>query len=79
MARKKDICYRTVLLAATIFIVGIIHLGVGIGICAKYSKYNDIFQQQIGLAGYDIFVALVSIAVGLLGIFSTIYDYPFIS
>ncbi|CAF0929263.1 unnamed protein product [Rotaria sordida] len=51
-----------------ILIVGIIHLGVGIGIVAKYSRYHDIFRQSVGLAGYNIVIGFFSIAVGILGI-----------
>jgi hypothetical protein len=79
MARYKNICIRTVFLSSAILIVGIIHLGVGIGIAAKDRVFNDTFQQQVGLAGYNIFIALFTIAVGIIGLVSTIYEYPFLS
>lgn len=63
---------RTIILSVLILIVGIIHLGVGIGIVAKYKKYSDTFQQQVSLSGYNIFVGLSTIAVGILGLVSGI-------
>ena len=55
---------------AMILILGIIHLGVGIGIVARYHKYEDTFQPQVSLSGYNIFIALCTIALGILGLVS---------
>jgi len=79
MALTRSVCIRTVILSAAILIVGIIHLGVGIGIVAKYHQYDDTFQQQIGLSGYNIFIGIFTMIVGIIGLVSTINDYPFLS
>jgi uncharacterized membrane protein len=79
MVLTRSVCIRTVILSAAILIVGIIHLGVGIGIVAKYHQYGDTFQQQIGLSGYNIFIGIFTMIVGIIGLVSTINDYPFLS
>lgn len=70
---------RTILLSAAILIFGIIHLGVGIGVVAKYSQYDNVFQQQVGLAGYNIVVALLAIFVGIIGIIAAVHQSIFFS
>jgi hypothetical protein len=57
------------IIAALILVFGIIHLGIGIGICARYSKYNDIFRQSVGLSGFNIINGLYGIATGIVGLF----------
>jgi len=68
-----------IILSAVVLIVGIIHLGVGIGIVAKYSKFHDVFQQQIGLSGYNIFIGLCTIIIGIIGLVSVLKEYTFLS
>jgi hypothetical protein len=70
---------RIIILSSAILLSGIIHLGVGIGIVAKYHKFGDTFQQQIGLAGFNIFIGLCAITVGILGLISVINQYLFLS
>ncbi len=77
MAYKGRI--RGIIISSVILIVGIIHLGVGIGIVAKYRKFNDIFQQQVSLSGYNIFIGLCTIAIGILGLVSILTRSIFLS
>ncbi len=70
---------RDVIISAAILIVGIIHLAVGIGIVAKYHKFGDTFQQQVGLSGFNIFIGLCAMTVGILGLISVINQYLFLS
>ena len=69
---------RCIILFALILILGIIHLGVGIGIVARYHRYKDTFQPQISLSGYNIFIALCTIALGILGLVSVIAKNMFL-
>ena len=64
---------RTIILEGVIIVFGIIHLGVGIGIVARYSRYDAIFQQQVGLAGYNIVIALLAIFVSIVGLIAAIH------
>jgi hypothetical protein len=77
MAFNENI--RAIIISSVILIVGIIHLGVGIGIVAKYRKFNDIFQQQVSLSGYNIFIGLCTIAIGILGLVSILTRSIFLS
>ncbi len=70
---------HSIILLSLILIFGIIHLGVGIGIVAKYHDYATVFQQQIGLSGYNIFVALLTIMISSLGLFSVSNGYSRLS
>lgn len=70
---------RTIILSSIVLGVGIIHLGVGIGIIAKYQRYNDIFQQQIGLCGYNIVIGLFTMFVGILGLIAALHRSIFFS
>lgn len=70
---------RAILFSSVIIIISIIHFGVGIGITRGYGKYDEIFQQQVGLAGFNIFVGLLSIIVGVIGLVSAILRYPLLS
>jgi hypothetical protein len=67
-----------IIFSVVIIIVGIIHLGVGIGICAKYSKFHNIFEQQIGLSAYNILIGLVTITIGIAGLIAIIYQNTFL-
>ncbi len=68
-----------IILSAVVLIVGIIHLGVGIGIVARYNKFHDVFQQQIGLSGFNIFIGLCTIIIGIIGLVSVLKEYTFLS
>lgn len=70
---------RTLIISAAILIMGIIHLGVGIGIVAKYKQFKDIFEQQVGLSGYNIFVAIFTIIVAIIGFVAVLRDNPNLS
>jgi uncharacterized membrane protein len=66
----------TLIVAALIIVVGIIHFGVGVGIVARYRKYSDVFRQTVGLSAFDIVVALYGIAVGIVSLISIIRESP---
>jgi len=70
---------RAIILSSVVMIVGIIHLGVGIGIVAKYRKFHNVFQQQIGLSGFNIFIGLCTIIIGIIGLVSVLKAYTFLS
>jgi hypothetical protein len=67
---------RAIIVSSLILIVGIIHLGLGIGVCAQFHKYHDIFQQQIGLAAFDLVIGLFTITIGIFGLVSVLKEYP---
>jgi hypothetical protein len=66
---------RAIILTSVVLIFGIIHFGVGVGIVAKYNKYHDVFVQQVGLSGYNIFLGIFAIAVGIVGLLSVLKGY----
>ncbi|CAF1584056.1 unnamed protein product, partial [Adineta steineri] len=66
MALPKELPLYIV--GALIIIFGIIHLGVGIGITAGYSKYSDVTRQSVGLSIFNIIVGLYAMAVGILSL-----------
>ena len=59
---------RGTIVAVLVFIFGIIHLGVGIGIARDYSRYKDIFRQSVALAIYDLIIGILGTIVGILSI-----------
>ncbi len=54
-----------IIIGALIIVFGIIHLGVGIGIVAKYRRYNDVCQQPVGLSGYNIVIGILALVTGI--------------
>jgi len=70
---------RGIIFSIVIIIVGIIHLGVGIGICAKYSKFHNIFEQQVGLSAYNILIGLLTIPIGIAGLIAVLEENSFLS
>ncbi|CAF1225823.1 unnamed protein product [Adineta ricciae] len=59
---------RGTIVAVLVFIFGIIHLGLGIGIARDYSRYKDIFRQSVALAIYDLVIGIFGTIVGILSI-----------
>ena len=55
-----------------VVILSIIHLGVGIGLTAKYSVYKSVLQLSYGLAAYNIAIGLFGLAVGALAVFAVL-------
>ncbi|UJR15943.1 hypothetical protein I4U23_002863 [Adineta vaga] len=53
-----------------VVIISIIHLGVGIGITARYRKYNDVFRLSVGLSAYNIVIGIFGLAVGAATVFA---------
>ena len=70
---------RLILLYSAIILMGIIHFAVGVGICAKYRKYGGTFQQETGLSGYNIFVGICTVAVGILGLVAVLRESVYLS
>jgi len=70
MAASPNIA--AIILASLLIVFGIIHLGVGIGITAKYRKYSDIFRQSESLAIFDIIVGIYAIATGIVSLIAVI-------
>jgi hypothetical protein len=68
-----------IMISSAILIVGIIHLGVGIGLVAKYHGISDVFQQQLSLSGYNIFLGLCAIGLGIAGLIAILYELPLFS
>ncbi|CAF4148511.1 unnamed protein product [Adineta steineri] len=66
MALPKELPLYIV--GSLIIIFGIIHLGVGIGITAGYSKYSDVTRQSVGLSIFNIIIGLYAMAVGILSL-----------
>lgn len=66
---------RGLIFSCVIIIFGIIHFAVGIGIVRRYNKYDDIFQQQVGLAGFNIFIGFFTMVIGVIGLVSIIIDH----
>ena len=52
----------------------IIHLGVGIGIVARFSPYGDLFRPERGLAGYNIFISIFGLIIAGFGLFAVLTD-----
>jgi hypothetical protein len=65
---------RTVGAVCTILILifAIIHLGVGIGIITRFHYYGDIFYPETGLAGFNIFISVVALVIGGVGLFAVL-------
>ena len=63
---------RIIALICSILIVifAIIHLGVSIGILARFQPYGDIFHPERGIAGFNIVISLLGLLVGGVGIFA---------
>jgi len=61
-----------IVLSSLLIVFGIIHLGVGIGITAKYRQYSDIFRQSVSLAIFDIIVGIYGIATGIVSLIAVI-------
>ena len=59
----------SIIVASLIVVLGIVHLGVGIGIVSEYRDYDDVFRQSVGLAGFNIVIGIFATAVGVLGAF----------
>ncbi|CAF1057657.1 unnamed protein product [Adineta ricciae] len=59
---------RGTIVAVLVFIFGIIHFGLGIGIARDYSRYKDIFRQSVALAIYDLIIGIFGTVVGILSI-----------
>ncbi len=59
-----------IIVGAFIIVFGIIHLGVGIGIVAKYRKYSDVCQQTVGLSGFNIVIAILALITGIMCVIS---------
>ncbi|CAF1068730.1 unnamed protein product [Adineta ricciae] len=55
-----------------VVILSIIHLGVGIGLTARYSKYKSVLQLSYGLAAYNIVIGFFGLAVGALAVFAVL-------
>lgn len=70
---------RAMFFSVIIICLSIIHFAVGIAIVSGYRKYHDIFEQQRGLAGYNIFIGFFSIIVGIIGLVSAIQRSPLLS
>jgi uncharacterized membrane protein len=62
---------RALFLSTLILILGIIHLGVGIGIVSKYHKYS-VFQQQVSLSGFNIFIGIYTIILGIFAVVTSL-------
>jgi uncharacterized membrane protein len=67
------------IITALIIVLGIIHLGVGIGITARYRQYSDVFRQPVGLAAFTIVVGIIGIAFGALCLMSVLQERPALS
>jgi hypothetical protein len=63
-----------IIISALLLIFGIIHLGVGIGVVARYRQYSDIFAQSVGLASFNIVIGIYGIAIGIVCLFCTIQE-----
>jgi len=61
-----------IIVTSLIIVLGIIHLGVGIGIVAKYHQYDDVFRQPVGLSGFNIVIGVYAIAVGIVCLIAVI-------
>ena len=68
-----------IITCSLIIVFGIIHFGSGIGIVARYRKYQDIFRPSVGLGAFDIIVGLYAIAIGALCLFAVIQQRPALS
>jgi len=66
---KRLICIICMIL---ILIFAIIHLGVSIGIIARFHRYGDIFRPEIGLASFDIVISIYAFLIGGFGLFSVL-------
>jgi len=62
---------RAIIFSSIILALGIIHLGVGIGIVAKYRQYSNVFQQQLGISGFNIVIGICAMATGTVGLVAT--------
>ncbi len=77
MAAKNP--WPAIVITSLILIFGIIHLGVGISIVAKYRQYGDILQQSVGLASFNIVIGIYGIVAGALGLFAVLTQRPSLS
>ncbi len=59
-----------IIVGALIIIFGIIHLGVGIGVVAKYHRYDDVSRQPVGLSGFNIVIAILALITGIMCVIS---------
>lgn len=70
---------RAIIFSAVIIIIGIIHFGVGIGIVRRYHKYHEIFEQQVGLSGFNIFIGFSVMVIGAVGLVSVLKQLSLLS
>lgn len=68
-----------VIVTALVLIVSLVHLGLGIGVLASFSRYGDVFRPENGLAGYNIFIGVIGIIISSFGIFSVVTDRGILS
>jgi formate hydrogenlyase subunit 3/multisubunit Na+/H+ antiporter MnhD subunit len=57
-----------IVIAALVLILGIIHLSVAAAFVSKYNRYKDVFQQPVGLSGFNIVIGIYGIVIGILGL-----------
>jgi hypothetical protein len=67
------------IVSGLIIAFGIIHFGAGIGIIARYRRFQDIFRPSIGIGAFDIIVGLYAIGIGVLCLFGIIQQRPALS
>lgn len=55
-----------------ILIFGLIHLGVSIGILGRFRNYGNVFRPERGIAGWNLVIAILTLATGIVGVFSVL-------
>jgi len=55
-----------------ILFFSLIHLAVSISILARFSRYGDVFRPEIGIASFNLVIAVVGLIVGGVGLFSVL-------
>lgn len=68
------------LIAISLIIVfGVIHLGAGAGVIARYRRYQDLFRPSIGLSAYNIVIGIYAVAVGIVCMIGVLKERPALS
>ena len=62
-----------------IVVFGIIDLGSGIGIVARYRQYQDVFRPSVGLAAFNIVIAVYALAIAVLCLVGVLQERPALS
>lgn len=60
----------SIVCVALLIVFGLIHLGVSVSILGRFRDYGNVFRPERGLAGWNIVICILTLATGIVGLFS---------